>query len=358
MFLDQFDKLTAEIYEASRDASLWPRVLFQVCEILGAPQGSFWIHSKRTRELSTNCFHGQSEEDRQEYLEKWASQDPWYLRLDRFPQEEGIFAPSHSVITDEELEATEIYQSYFLPKKMHYGGGAWIARGGEVESFLTVIRSKEAGPLNDHELALGTRIAGHIRRSVQLLEERHSLAQGCTGVKICFEELPFAVAILSSEGKVVQSNGRFQKMASKADGLALRDGRITLESGDVVQPEKRTRSFAIRRRRRGTPYWATLRPIQAENWHPMGVVKMTAILEIRDPDRPTSADSLQLETLFGLTPAEARFASMLASGLSVKQAAEQLGIAEQTGRTHLKRAMSKTGTRRQAELMSRIIALD
>jgi DNA-binding CsgD family transcriptional regulator/PAS domain-containing protein len=358
MFLDQFDKLTGDIYDASRDSSLWPRVLLQVCEFFDAPRGSFWIRSKRNRELTTHCFHGQSEEDQREYLEKWVSQDPWVLRLDQFPQEEGIFAPSHSVIADEELEATEIYRSYLLPRKLHYGGGAWIVRGQEVESLLSVIRSKEAGPLNDHEVAMGTRIAAHIRRSVRLLEERHLLSQGCTGVKICFEELPFAVAILNQDGQVVQSNGRFQKLAGKADGIVVRDGSILLENGETVRPEKRGRSFPIRRRRRGTPYWATLRPIQAENWHPMGVVKLTAILEIRDPDRSTSADSAQLETLFGLTPAEARFASLLASGLSVKQAAEQLGIAEQTGRTHLKRAMSKTGTRRQAELMSRIIALD
>ncbi len=358
MFLDQFDKLTGEIYEASRDASRWSRVLLQVCELLGSSQGSFWIHSRANGELSTSCFCGQSDDDRREYLEKWASQDPWYQRLDRFPQEEGIFAPSHGVITDEELEATEFYRAYLAPRKLHYGGGAWIARGTDVESFLTVIRSKEAGPLTEHELAMGTRIAAHIRRSVQLIEERHLESQGCTGVKICFEALPFAVAILNQEGKVVQSNGRFQKLTGRADGLALREGQIVLESGDLVQPEKRTRSFAIRRRRRGTPYWATLRPIQAETWHPMGVVRITAILEVRDPDRATSADSAQLETLFGLTPAEARFASILASGLSVKQAAEHLGIAEQTGRTHLKRAMSKTGTRRQAELMSRIIALD
>jgi len=358
MFLDQFDKLTSEIYEASRDLSLWPRVLLHVCEFLGASQGSFWIRSKRNGELSTSCFHGQSDGDESEYMEKWAAQDPWLLRLDRFPHEEGVFAPSHCVITDEELEASEVYQSFLLPRKLHYGGGSWIARRADVESFLTVLRSKEAGPLTEYELAMGTRIAGHIRRSVRLLEERHLVAQGCTGIRICFEELPFAVAILSQDGKVVQSNGRFQKLAAKGDGVAVRDGSVLLENGESVQPEKRPRSFAIRRRRRGTPYWATLRPIQAENWHPMGVVKLTAILEVRDPDRATSADSVQLETLFGLTPAEARFASILASGLSVKQAAEQLGIAEQTGRTHLKRAMSKTGTRRQAELISRIIALD
>jgi DNA-binding CsgD family transcriptional regulator len=46
--------------------------------------------------------------------------------------------------------------------------------------------------------------------------------------------------------------------------------------------------------------------------------------------------------------------------LSVKEAAaERVGIAERSrDEAHVKRAMAKTGTRRQAELISRIMALD
>ena len=315
-----------------------------------------WVRSPRTGEVRLSCCHGLPEEDRKEYVKRWIAQDPWLPRLHLVPGDLGLFWSLAQVISDGDLESSAAYQSYLRPRNIHYGAGAWIRRGGDGESLVTVFRSKQAGPFGDHELALGTRLAGHIRRSAQLLEDRHSLAVRAAGMRICFEELPFAVAILSQEGSVVDSNGRFERLTGKGDGLSLRDGRIVTSNGLAVMPERRSRSFPVRRRR-GTPYWASIRPMPAESAHPFGGAIPAAIFEVRDPDRATGADSQKLEALYGLTQAEARFAALLASGLSVKQSAEEAGIAEQTGRTHLKRAMAKTGTRRQAELISRIIAL-
>jgi DNA-binding CsgD family transcriptional regulator len=54
---------------------------------------------------------------------------------------------------------------------------------------------------------------------------------------------------------------------------------------------------------------------------------------------------------FGLTPAEARLLAVLFEGCSVPQAAERLGVARTTARTHLQRVFDKTGARRQGDLM-------
>ena len=58
-----------------------------------------------------------------------------------------------------------------------------------------------------------------------------------------------------------------------------------------------------------------------------------------------------LQELFGLTPAEAKLASLLAAGLRIDAAAEQLGISVHTARAQLKQVCTKTGTHRQAALM-------
>jgi DNA-binding CsgD family transcriptional regulator len=63
-----------------------------------------------------------------------------------------------------------------------------------------------------------------------------------------------------------------------------------------------------------------------------------------------------LTGLFDLTPAEAKFAAALASGLSVREAARAVGITESSARTYLTRIFAKTGTRRQAELVSLLAA--
>ena len=57
-----------------------------------------------------------------------------------------------------------------------------------------------------------------------------------------------------------------------------------------------------------------------------------------------------LDTLFDLTPAEAKIAALVGSGLTPRIAAEKLSISEETARSALKRVFSKVGVSRQSEL--------
>lgn len=59
---------------------------------------------------------------------------------------------------------------------------------------------------------------------------------------------------------------------------------------------------------------------------------------------------------FGLTTSQARLALLLATGASVQQCCETMGIKISTARTHLKSVFAKTGVKRQAELA--ILILD
>ena len=57
------------------------------------------------------------------------------------------------------------------------------------------------------------------------------------------------------------------------------------------------------------------------------------------------------QQLFQLTPAETSLAIQLANGLSLEEAAEALNIRRNTARAHLRSIFSKTGVRRQTELV-------
>ena len=72
---------------------------------------------------------------------------------------------------------------------------------------------------------------------------------------------------------------------------------------------------------------------------------------------PGARETRLLEHLmnrFDLTLAEAKLAHRLANGAALKEAADALGIREQTARTYLKRVFQKTETCRQAELVHKI----
>ncbi len=68
---------------------------------------------------------------------------------------------------------------------------------------------------------------------------------------------------------------------------------------------------------------------------------------------PVVAPSMvMLEQRYGLTRAESRIVRRLAAGRSLAEIAGELGVGTETVRTHTKRAMQKTGTHRQAEMVA------
>ena len=80
----------------------------------------------------------------------------------------------------------------------------------------------------------------------------------------------------------------------------------------------------------------------------------TIARELFRPARNTPS-ALALQSRFGLTRAEAGVVRRLAEGESMKSIARSLDVSLETARTHAKRAMQKTDTHRQAELVSLVL---
>ncbi len=80
-----------------------------------------------------------------------------------------------------------------------------------------------------------------------------------------------------------------------------------------------------------------------------------AAVFVTDPEIEPNADYESLKQLYGLSPAEARVCMLIAQGKSLHEAADVMGIAVSTVRTHLKRIFSKTHTDRQADLVRLIL---
>ena len=59
-----------------------------------------------------------------------------------------------------------------------------------------------------------------------------------------------------------------------------------------------------------------------------------------------------VQSLFDLTPAEARVARNLASGKSVEAIASDGGVSPNTVRTHVRGVLDKTGCNRQVEVVA------
>lgn len=71
--------------------------------------------------------------------------------------------------------------------------------------------------------------------------------------------------------------------------------------------------------------------------------------------RPHDGDAAIAENAFGLTPAEARAAALVAGGATAPEAARTLGVSAETVRTHIKAVLAKTGAKGVKDL-ARLLA--
>ena len=93
-------------------------------------------------------------------------------------------------------------------------------------------------------------------------------------------------------------------------------------------------------------------PVRTTRDHPFerALFGAQAIVVVRRARGADPFDPGLTRDLLNVTTGEARVAALVGSGLAPREAAERLGISEETARTTLKRVFAKVGVSRQSEL--------
>ncbi len=235
-----------------------------------------------------------------------------------------------------------------------------------------VIAGKKAGaddylvkPI-DYEVMLAT-ISAHLR---QVARVRNRLAATATetlaalgtaeslSAYSALDSLAPAIALLDAEGGVVYANSAAKELVEASDG-ELRQ-RLSREVPGAIQrartsPDGEDEAACLRlpQRHDGQDVIVLLSLLPA----PTATAAPAVMALIVDPSqRAAPADAL-LRNLFGLTPTEARVASLLVQGDRLEDIAQGLGIQQSTVVFHLRNIFAKTGTNRQTDLVALLLSL-
>jgi DNA-binding CsgD family transcriptional regulator/PAS domain-containing protein len=294
-----------------------------------------------------------------------------YFRLD--PRFRYTLANPDARILHDRLHTEEAamdrdpyYAWYFATQPTRYYLGWWMPPGEPVMAGLTLHRRASGGPAAPGEVARLTAYAPHIQRAL-LAEWRLGAATGGALGPLA-DDLPMGLVLLDAGGRVLQANAAASRIAARADALSLgaslealrpvdQDALSAVIAGALRPsvPPSAPSTIRLVRRWGGPDYVLTAIPLPPGGglfapWRP--AVCVTVV----DPAATAASAGALLREAFGLTQAEARLAILIAEGETVARAADALGIAQPTARTHLAAAFRKTGTRRQAELV-RLIGL-
>lgn len=186
------------------------------------------------------------------------------------------------------------------------------------------------------------------------------------------------VVLMTSDGDVLHTNRAAGQLLHSTRLVAVHAGRILLPQAqqeellrgcaqleqdlkagrqDAASEGARLRSLRIGGSA-GTEalhaFYTVLAPPAAMGG--FGPRPVVMLLFYHPPSAP-AVDPGLLHAVFGLTPAEARIATLLADGLSLKQIAQAQGTRHDTVRKQLRSVYQKTATNRQPELVRLLLHL-
>lgn len=236
-------------------------------------------------------------------------------------------------------------------------------------AVIALHRGKEREEFGDDDIAELQRWIPHVTRALQL---RRSFAQTqyhADGLSGALDRIEAGVIVIGADDKAMFVNAAMRAIAGRKDGLTLdRNGRPRAAKSEVQARLGALINDAIAggpggmltvpRDHQLRAYPVLVSQLAASLQLPLlGRERGTAIVLVHDPDsRPRQAEEI-LQTGLGLTPGAARLVAALAADDDLQAFAVREGVTIHTARFHLRTALTRTGTKTQADLVRSAVRL-
>lgn len=290
--------------------------------------------------------------------------------------------PFVSLPHDQVVEAGEIlgeqrwldslfYREYLQPLDIRHIIGVDLSPSQEGEDCrLRVTRSHAQPPFSERDKAFCRLILPHLKRSVQLYSRMDQIDIERKLFATTIDRLQVGTVTLDDKGAILSINSEAQAILDEKDGIRLAGGALKADyaeenallqkltaaalSGQAASTPTMTEAIPITRPSGRAKLSVLVRAIPAGEWSDAWNRPKVAIF-LRNPEQKAQGSIEVIRRLFDLTHAEAWLALLLANGLTLDEAAEQLNIRRNTARAHLRAIFSKTGVTRQTELVRLVL---
>ena len=354
------------LHEHTEEPNGWEDALLEIADAFHAEVLCVHRYQPGRRAGETvRVLRGITTEQALEYREHHAPHNIWMQNLPGSPRTADVLV-GHEMVPEEELVRHRFFREFLEPK----GLIDLLATVLEVDTAelttVDLLRGRKPGPYTDDESQLMRRLAPHLCNAYRVGRRFATLRAGRALLTEIIDRIQTAVLAVDRNLHVTETNRAAKALLTTGDGLRINRG--TLEVDDCVGRDKLREAvgsltatdrgegaspggtFPIGRPSLAKPYTVTAVPIRSFVSN-RSARRSCCLLFIDDPDQDEVPQAERIPTLWGLTPAEARVASMLATGMSPREISERLEISFNTVRCHVSRIYLKTDTSRQAELV-------
>ncbi len=344
---DQAEILTDAIYDGIVETPGWQTFLDRCCTLFGADAGSILIESnslgypERLRLFSSNAVPALAD------------------RIDAFSSE-VIFGANHSEeptplnVPGPGDAISGVGFSAAIEPGIAFAFGLW--RGAAFEN-ADIVRCRTLIP--------------HLKRAMRIFVQYAQAFRERAVYQTVVDRIGVGVALVDAKSTIMATNAIGREILAAGDGLKIAKGSLTAGNAALARTlENYVRAAAEAQTQPAHEYGQPLAVERDDNPSPLTVIvhpgppakpmntplRRSAIVVMRDPDRRASVSAHVVGQLFGLTPAEATLATLLAQGADLDEAAAELGIRRNTARSQLQSVFMKTNAKRQSELVRMILS--
>lgn len=278
----------------------------------------------------------------------------------------GQIYHDHEVYGRETLRRSRVWQEWMQPQDMYGGMACRLAENGEAFWFFDVQRGRNQEGFDRDDAALLQKLYPVLRRIAEVRRHLGRVAIQRDEARGALDALAMGIVIVDQDLRIAYANEGADEILAEPEGaLSLRQGRVFARQPSTQRQFKQlVEAMAHGGPDPLAPRRSSMILHGSDRAHSLSACVMPAALS------PVPAGShskimialrrLEMATdivacarqLFDLTETEAKFASALASGLSLTEAADAQGVRISTARTHLARIFQKTDTRQQSQLVS------
>lgn len=354
--------ISTRLGDAAVDPTVWPELLNEISTAVGAAGAALLQSDIRTFDIPRSAG---ADEVISYYFESG-----WYENDIRAQRGVPLLLRGEKVIIDQDIVTPEEMASLgFYAENLAPFGFQWFAAvafwSGSALWGLSIQRTAREGSFDNDDKHVLSQLSQRLSEAATL-----SKAVGravITGVTNALHLVKRPALALDRFGFVLEANLALDQILD--DEIRIKDRRLHVSDQrarsalDSFITQSRTipdtAALAVEpivvRRRAKQPVVIRILPIDGAARSPfLGARALMVFSDLNQKFLPRAA---LLSQAFGLSPAEARLASLLASGISPEHAAEQLGVARETVRNQLKAIFAKTDTHRQGELIALISQL-
>lgn len=355
-----------DVYEAAINPDAWDVFLEHLASRLGASSASLRVIEEEEPSLLASVDHNLDREFREAYRRNHVASDVYLEALRDCPQ--GYVGTGEELLSGRDIRDTAFFRRYLQPRGSWFMCGGVVVREDSRVITISVERPRSAGPFSGADTDLLWSLIPHIRRAARIGQMLTSREQQATIAGKALESLSVGILLLDDSHAVCHANRRAERMLARGSGIKQVKGRLTAANPvDAVHLRDllSAMGFYGRRKQCPDPDAILLSPVQGEpQWllvaSPVSSLQPQVLTSSPGVTSAVFVSSLAdagflnrevLMTLYALTETEAWLACELARGEDLNGLSDSRGISRETLRTHLKRVLSKTNTRKQVDLV-------